>query len=133
MALNDVELVDDDQPKLIYKPQEEVAEAVTNLKSQLQSRVEEGRKKNIILQQKNLLPTFLENPHSLEGKSVKHKCRDPETRVIEWFAGTVVKVFKVTQNKSRTEFTIKYDEDPENEWIFPLLKDMENGDLIIVE
>ena len=133
MALNDVELIDDDQPKLIYKPQEEVAEAVTNLKSRLQSRVEEGRKKIIILQQKNLLPTFLENPHSLEGKSVKHKCRDPETRVIEWFAGTVVKVFKVTQNKSRTEFTIKYDEDPENEWIFPLLKDMENGDLIIVE
>ena len=102
MALNDVELVDNDQPKLIHKPQEEVAEAVINLKSQLQSRVEEGRKKILFCSKKNLLPTFFESPHLLEGKSVKHKCRDPETRVIEWFAGTVVKVFKVTQNKSRT-------------------------------
>ena len=32
----------------------------------------------------------------------------------------------------KKEYTIKYDEDPD-EWCFPLLKDMQNGDLIIVE
>ena len=32
----------------------------------------------------------------------------------------------------QTEYTVVYDSFSEDEWHFPLLKDMENGDLVIL-
>ena len=64
---------------------------------------------------------------------MKHKCRDPETREVEWFRGTVLRISKTNmRDTAKTEFVIKYDEDLD-EWLFPLIQDMKNGDLIILE
>jgi hypothetical protein len=62
-------------------------------------------KKVLILHQKQLLPTFEADPDKLVGKKIKHKCRDPVSKTVEWFIEWL--------------------------WHFPLLKDMENGDIII--
>ena len=63
---------------------------------------------------------------------MKHKCRDPETREVEWFRGTVLRISKTNIRDCKTEFVIKYDKDPD-EWLFPSIQDMKNGDLIILE
>ncbi|MES9884866.1 MAG: hypothetical protein ABW185_28810 [Sedimenticola sp.] len=132
LILNEDTETEVDEPTLSYRPTEEVKQVVLSLKTQLKGRIEEGRTKIIISQQKNQLPLFIKNPSLLEGKSVKHKCRDPESREIEWYSGVVLHTSKHNANPIKTVYTIKYDEDP-GEWDFPLLKDFENGDLIIVE
>ena len=133
MVLNEDTETETEDPKLKYRPTTEAQEKVGILKSQLKGKVQEGRHKILISQQKDILPKLLETPSLLEGKRVKHKCRDPETREVEWFAGNVLRISKSSQRDcSKTEFAIKYDEDPD-EWLFPLIQDLKNGDLIILE
>ena len=136
MLLNGNAETETAEPKLVYCSPEDAEELVhvSSLKSQLRGKVEEGRLKILISQQKNLLPKLIDNPILLEGKQVRHKCRDPETNVIEWLSGQVLKISKQSQhNTIKIEYTIKYEEEPDSEWCFPLLKDMEKGDLIIDE
>jgi hypothetical protein len=74
---------------------------------------------------------FHEQPHTLIGKKFKHKCRDPESGVVEWYQGIVKDIKKQNMDISKTEYFVKYDDD-DDLWFFPLLKDMEKGDLILM-
>lgn len=120
------------EPKLFYKNTEEARNEIQYLKRSLNQKIEENRKKILITQQKDLLPNFLSNPNTLVGKRVKHKCRDPVTKIVEWFTGTVKNIQCQNENPFKIEFNIHYDDDnDDDDWCFPLLKDMQNGDVII--
>ncbi len=84
------------------------------------------------IQRKEVFPEFLDDPNRLVGKQVKHLVRDPG-QPVEWLPG---KVLKVTQCKAiDTIYIIRYDglSESESDWSFPLLKDMNKGELIILE
>ncbi|XP_060605769.1 uncharacterized protein LOC132758233 [Ruditapes philippinarum] len=119
------------EKKLTYKDPDQVKSSVVSLKENLFSKIETGRKKIIVQQQKDLLPTFLENPENMVGKNIKHKLKDPETGVVEWSKGKVVEIFKPHQNPTKVEYNICYDEYPDELWHFNIIKDMQNGDLIL--
>ena len=88
----------------------------------------------IAKQQVDLLPQFCTNPNELVGKSIKHKtCEDDgNVTVVEWFRSKVIGIHDIEQNVFKTEFHVKYDDFSDDDWHFPLLQDMKNGDLIII-
>ena len=128
--------LDKDEPganqeaKLQYRDEGELASEMTRLKKSLGHKVEENRQKVIISQQKEMLPKLVEHPETLVGKTFKHKCKDPESNTIEWFAGKVLSIYQNNKQANKTEYQVKYDDD-EDLWHFPLLRDMEKGDLIL--
>jgi len=85
----------------------------------------------MIGQQQKMLPELLLNPQAIVNRKFKHKCKDPENGTIEWYKGKVICVHRHNDNPIKTEFTVKYEED-EDEWFFPLLQDLKNGDLMFV-
>jgi len=107
--------LDKDEPdakqeaKLQYREEGELASEMTRLKKSLGQKVEENRQKVIISQQKEMLQKFVEHPETLVGKTFKHKCKDPESNTIEWFAGKVLPIYQNNKQASKTEYQIKYD------------------------
>jgi hypothetical protein len=47
-----------------------------------------------------------------------------------WFLGDVIGIKKITENTLKTEYNIRYGDEPEETWFFPLL--LKNGDLMIL-
>jgi DNA-directed RNA polymerase subunit H (RpoH/RPB5) len=133
--LNLEEVSKPSEPKLIYKEPVQVENDVMTLKISLSGKIEDNRKEVLISQQKQLLPTFKADPDKLVGKKIKHKCRDPVSKTVEWFKGEVVEIFQYHENVLKIEYNVRYDDDDDEDdddiWHFPLLKDMENGDIII--
>ena len=56
--------------------------------------MQEGMNKVLISQQKETLQKLVEKPVMLEGKNVRHKCRDPESREVEWFSDSISNISK---------------------------------------
>ena len=98
---------------------------------ELQNKVKMQRNQIIARQQQHLLPVFQSNPEALLQKKVKHKCREPGGTV-EWFMAQATGIHSKKQDVMQTEYTVVYDSFPEDEWHFPLQKDMKNGDLVIL-
>ncbi|CAC5361156.1 unnamed protein product [Mytilus coruscus] len=61
----------------------------------------------------------------------KQKCKEEGSNEISWCSGKVLSIHKL--NGKKTEYLVKYDMDENDKWQFPLLVDMSNGDLIIVD
>lgn len=68
---------DSNQAKnLQYKSRNEIKSNVNDVKKLLKSKIELNHEKIIISQQKDLLPSLIENPEKLVGKRIKHKCKE---------------------------------------------------------
>ena len=108
---------------------------VLETKTILRQKVAESRKKVTVKQQKNVLPSLLENPEQLVGRRVSHRVTEETSDVVLWCEGTVLEVIKISQkNPCKTVYLIHYDIEEENlNWKFPLLEDMQKGDLILLE
>ena len=52
--------------------------------------------------------------------------------VIFWSNGKIVAIELINKNIKRTTFNIVYEDKPDNVWSFPLLLDIEKGDVIII-
>ena len=82
------------QSELLYRPIEEVCIQMQSEKFNMAQKLEKGRRKIMVSQQQCLLPTYIENPDLLVGKSVKHKFILPDSRERERFKGCVTRVVK---------------------------------------
>ena len=78
---------------------------------------------------------MLENPESLVGKRIKHLVQEQKESDPEWYDATVLKIDKPNQdNPLRTENEIIYDLDGEDiKFSYPLLMDLKNGNLVIID
>ncbi|MES9880650.1 MAG: hypothetical protein ABW185_07190 [Sedimenticola sp.] len=121
---------EEEQPHLSYIDVEEAAQKIEASKSSLVRKIKEGRNKILIKQQSTRLPGIISQPELLVGKKIKHKCRDPDTNEIAWYAGFVCSIHSLQGKKS--EYFVSY-EDDDGEWRMPLLTDMEKGDLILLD
>jgi len=74
------------------------------------------------------IQTITENPPKLEGKRIEHLFYDPETDISMWWKGTVLTLVPGTQS----EFIVVYDDELDQQHQFPLLEDLKNGDLRIL-
>ncbi len=128
LELNSIEIEDDDN-KLQYFPIEEAEKNIENSKKGLLSKLQKERIQRLCSKQKAKAKEYIENPHSLVGKNVRHLIQDPGDDPF-WCDGEVRSITKLDGEK--TKFAIKYINFPqEGEWIFPLLKDMAKGDLLV--
>ena len=91
IALNEESKAETEDVKLKYRSSPEVEELVTSLEPQLKGKVLESRNK-LISQQEEVLPKLSESPDLLVGKPIKNKCRDPDSREVEWFSGKVLNI-----------------------------------------
>ena len=78
-----------------------------------------------------MLPQFLVNPELLVGKRIQHSVREEGSEEVNWQAGKVISIDKVKQNSKRTTSIVKYDDEPDQNWSFPLIVDFAKGDVII--
>ena len=117
---------------LVYRDMEEVENDLKTRKSNLYDTLKTARKKRQSKRQKDsLLPTLLNDPKSLVGKSVLHQCA--EDGIIDWFQGKVTGIVKTHKDPLKIKYSIEYEvEDFENSWEFCLLKDLEKQDLIVI-
>lgn len=99
-------------------------------KQKLNKELLKGRERRKVENQKKLLPIYIESPEKLVGMKVEHKCVDAEKEF--WFPAKVTGIKSLKTNPLKTEYNIIYDENPEETWFFPLLTDMKNGDLVVV-
>lgn len=83
-------------------------------------------------QRENLLPNFIENPELLVGRTIQHRVSEEDSEEVFWCRGDVVKISKLTSVLKKTEYEIRYDNEPDNIWSFPLLIDLEKGDLFVI-
>lgn len=113
---------------LKYKSLDEINVNIESAKCKLAKKLEENRQKIKINQQQILLPQYILSPQSLVGKHIKQKFKLPGTREVEWFCGLVTKLDK--ENGRKSKYFVKY-EGEDDECCFPLLIDIDNGDLII--
>ena len=80
-----------------------------------------------------MLPQFRENPLLLVGKRVMHNCIEDGSEQAEWFNATVLRFPDDVTAGADPEYIIKYDVDEDDvEWTMPLLKDLDKGDLILL-
>ena len=81
------------------------------------------------MQQQEILPCLIGDPQKLVGRNVLHKCNEGGS--IAWFEAVVVEVHTLKPNAVKSEFLVRYAEDPNSLWKFPLLLDLKKGDLIL--
>ena len=80
-----------------------------------------------------MLPQFRENPLLLVGKRVMHNCMEDGSEQAEWFNATVLCLAEDVTVGVDPEYIIKYDIDEDyDEWTMPLLKDLDKGDLTLL-
>ncbi|XP_060585907.1 uncharacterized protein LOC132741695 [Ruditapes philippinarum] len=125
-----LEYDENEQEGLLYKDIDISRQKVNEKKSELVKTMLKARDKRKVDQQKTKLPHYLQKPEDLVGKRVSHKCLENGNEM--WFLGDVIGIKKVTENTLKTEYNIKYDDEPEETWFFPLLSDLKNGDLMIL-
>ena len=64
------------------------------------------------------------------GKAIQHLCKVDNDA--EWFRAVVRDLVEIKNDPMNIEYNIIYDDYPEEVWTFPLLRDLKNGDLIIL-
>ena len=110
---------------ITYNEISDAKDKIERSKIALVKKISEGRNKIKVQQQSDLLPLFIERPSLLVGKKVKHKCREENSREVSWYRADLRRL--LCERGRKSEYIVKYDED---EWEFPLLIDLSNGDLI---
>ncbi len=77
------------------------------------------------------LRLFLDSPEHLVGKNVIHQCAEDD--IVDWFVGKITGIVKPHKDPSKTKYSIQYEiEEFKNTWEFCLLKDLQKGDLIVI-
>lgn len=129
-----VEGVEEDnqlEPALKYRSEDKVKKRLSEEKQKLSQKLAAARQKRERMLQKNTLTEFLENPEKLVGKRVDHNCCEEGDPTPVWYQGTVLQITQAKSNTLNTVYKIKYDVG--DIWEFPLLKDLQIGDLKTVE
>ena len=115
------------------KSREDRLDVVFANKKELMNKIKDARLKRICDQQKkDILPKYLSNPALLEGKQIQHKVVEQDDSDVFWERGVVLKVVRNNVNTKKTEYEVRYDSEPEAVWKFPLLIDLEKGDLLVL-
>ncbi|KAK3084697.1 hypothetical protein FSP39_017634 [Pinctada imbricata] len=117
----------DNSNSLSYFSEEQVQENIKEAKLKLSQKLREGRNKILINQQSSRLPELVERPETLVGKTIIHKFKEVGSNEITWYTGEVLSIHKA--NGRLTKYNVRYEDEELNR--FPLLTDMEKGDLII--
>lgn len=117
------------QPALTYRSEEETHGRLAEQKRKLVQKLNAAREKRERSKQKITLLQYLEDPEKLVGQRVQHNCCEEGEPTPVWYSGTVLQITKRKPNTLNTIFKIKYDVG--DMWEFPLLKDMQIGDLRI--
>nr|XP_047137636.1 uncharacterized protein LOC124814152 [Hydra vulgaris] len=104
--------------------------AVENKKKELMEKIQDARLNKLIEQQKkHSLLKFINNPSDFVGFSIQHRVREEDAHEVSWERAHVVQIDQL--NGRRTTYLVKYDNEPDEVWSFPLLIDFEKGDLIL--
>ena len=82
-------------------------------------------------QAKENLPKYMKEPKLLIEKCIQHQLKDEgETW---WCIGEVIGIEKPNKNTPRrTQYTVMYDTDLDNNFSFPLLAELEKGNIIVL-
>lgn len=123
------ENLNDLQPALTYRTQEEAMTRLAEEKKKLAERLSEARKKRQKETQKENISDYIKQPEKLVGQRVKHNCFTEKDSAPVWYAATVLQMTKRRANPLNTLYKIKYDVG--DEWEFPLLQDLQIGDLTV--
>nr|XP_047144798.1 uncharacterized protein LOC124818272 [Hydra vulgaris] len=104
--------------------------AVEDKKKELMEKIQDERLNKLIEQQKkHSLSKFINNPSDFVGFSIQHRVREEDAHEVSWERAQVVQIDQL--NGRRTTYLVKYDNEPDEVWSFPLLIDFEKGDLIL--
>lgn len=114
--------------KLSYHPLSQVEQKFNESKTNLAERLKENRRKITVKQQSLLLPSFIESPSKLVGKTILHKLKDQTSNEVCWYKGEVLCVKRL--NGRMTKYECLYEGDMEA-CEFPLLIDFQKGEIII--
>ena len=118
---------------LTYQSVDDRAQTLSQEKAKLAKKLRDSRRKILISRSKKLLPLFRETPLLLVGKRVMHNCIENGSEMAEWFNATVMRLADNVSVGADPEFIIKYDiDDDDDEWTMPLPKDLDKGDLILL-
>ena len=102
----------------------------TNVKKKLIEKRRKDRESRVIAKEKTKLSKLKEEPEVLVGKAIQHLCKVDDDA--EWFRAVVRDLVEIKNDPMNIEYNIIYDDYPEEVWTFPLLRDLKNGDLIIL-
>ena len=114
---------------LTYRSSDDRAQTLSAEKAKLAKKLRDARQKVLITRSKKMLPQFRENPLLLVGKRVMHNCIEDGSDQAEWFDATVLRLAEDVTVGADPEYIIDEDDD---EWTMPLLKDLDKGDLILL-
>ena len=103
-------------------------------KAKLYARLQEARRRRLILNQKEKLPELLLDPKKLVGKRIKHRVVEESEDDSFWCDGNVLEITEENNDTpAKTQYRIHYDIEPSKlTWTFPLLLDLKKGDLIVL-
>ncbi|CAH1267617.1 Hypp3773 [Branchiostoma lanceolatum] len=104
--------------------------SVQDVRTKLNSKLQNQREKMEITRQKLSLPEYLKDPSKLAGCRVKHKFVVGDD--VKWYDGKVTHIVERTEDTKDTKYYIVYDEEDEPDETFPLLVDMGKGDLKVL-
>ena len=119
-----------ESPTLLEKPVRD--NNVENQKIKLLDKLKEGRLQLVIKKQRASLAAYIDQPLLLVGKKIQHKVREEGHDETFWCKGNVLDVCSINENNiKKSLYFVQYDGE-EEKWEFPLLVDLEKGDLIII-
>ena len=121
---------DNESNGLTHNPLEITSEALASEKVKLAEKLKLARHKLVIQQQKEKLPKFCDCPESLVGLKVRHQCKTDSGS--DWFLGTVSSIKSKNKDPYKIEFNMVYDDDPDEIWFFPLLRDLKMETLLLL-
>ena len=84
----------------------------------------------------DLLSAYTSNPDLIVNKRIKHKAKNEDGTEEAWYIADILEIVKRSEHdemdkvRKETFYHIRYEIDNQ-EWDFPLLQDIKNGDLII--
>ena len=126
---------DEKQNKEKISVKDDYIQYIQEVKQKMFKNLLDARYKRTHIKQFNvLLPIYLSDPRALIGKSVFHKCvelNEEGKEEVDWFHAKVNDIKKKCDDPLKTEYSIEYDIQPGNIWVFPLLVDLKRGDLVI--
>ena len=132
LALNKSVEDEDGSTGLSYRPVAERETRMGETRTALTKKLKAERKKRRVAASQVHLQMYIEQPEKLCGKQVLQKCIEEDARDPEWYDAKVIKMKKKQGNGIKTEYIVRYEDTPEDDWCFPLLQDLKNGDLILM-
>ena len=120
--LSDVEAEDTEEDEL-------TDEETKELKQKISSSLFAAKRKLIKKQREPYLALFMNHPSDVVGIKINHLIKFDGGG--EWFDGEIVGVEKIEEDRSMTEFQIKYVDNPDEIVTFPLIIDLMMGNLFI--